>query len=362
MMSDSTTRRMIEAYRQIGMPTMFFSGMFQSPMINMHTSEEVEIDIVRADEDISVVVTDLSTGYRYNSDDIYTNKSFKPPVHREAGTMNAFDLINRRPGEDPFQSPNFQANATTKAFNLMLKLENKIRRSIELQASQVMQTGRATLSDSNGIALYEINYSPKTTHFPTTSNAWDGSNGDPVSDIDSLAEVIRNDGLGDPDMLIMGSRAFEAFIQNTEVRGRLDNRRFELGRIVPMDRMGNGGSFRGTVEIGNYSYDIWTYGGRYKSPQTRAKIQYMDTSKCIVRDSMGRMDGTFGAIPRIVPPESRVLPFIPDRVSDAEGMRDMFLNAWVTPDGEQLMVGVGSRPLMIPTAIDTFGCIETSVS
>ena len=362
-MSDETTRRMIEAYRQMGEPTMYFTGMFQTPMINMHTSEEVEIDIVRSDEDISVVVTDISSGYRYNSDDIYTNKSFVPPVHREAAPINAFDLLKRRPGEDPFQSPNFQASATVKAFNVIRKIENKIRRSIELQAAQVLQTGKATLTDFNGTNLYEIDYSPKSTHFPTTSNAWDGSNADPFSDIDSVAEVIRNDGLADPDMLIMGSRAFEAFIQNSDVRDRLDNRRIEMARIVPMDRMGNGGTFRGTVEIGNYAYEIWTYGGRYKQPNSpRGKVQYMDQSKCIVRASMGRLDGTFGAIPRIVPPESRVLPFIPDRVSDTAGARDMFMNAWVTPDGEQLFVGAGCRPLMIPTAIDTFGCIETSVT
>ena len=361
-MSDETTRRMIEAYRQIGEPTMFFTGMFQTPMINMHTSEEVEIDIVRADEDISVVVTDISSGYRYNSDDIYTNKSFIPPVHREAAPINAFDLLKRRPGEDPFMSPNFQASATIKAFNVIRKIENKIRRSIELQAAQVLQTGRATLTDMAGNNLFNIDYSPKTSHFPTTANAWNGSNADPAGDIDRLAEVIRNDGLTDPDMLIMGSRAFEAFIQNDEIRNRLDNRRFEMGRIVPMDRMGNGGTYRGTVEIGNYSYDIWSYGGRYKSPQTSRKIQYMDESKVIVRASSGRLDGTFGAIPRVVPPESRVLPFIPDRVSDTAGAMDMFMNAWVTPDGEQLFVGAGSRPLMIPTAIDTFGCLETSVS
>ncbi len=159
-----------------------------------------------------------------------------------------------------------------------------------------------------------------------------------------------------------GKRSRDLDLRDDEVKERLDNRRIEMGRIVPMDRMGNGGTFRGVIEIGNYSYDIYSYGGRYKDPQTKAKIQYMDESKVIVRASDGRLDGTFGAIPRIVPPESRVLHFIPDRVSDTDGRRDMFMNAWVSPDGEQLFVGAGSRPLMIPTAIDTFGCLETSAA
>ena len=66
-MSGSTTKRMLKAYMQMAQPTLFLSGLFQSPPENFHTSEEVEIDIVRSDEDISIVIQDLSTGYRMNS-------------------------------------------------------------------------------------------------------------------------------------------------------------------------------------------------------------------------------------------------------------------------------------------------------
>ena len=71
-MSDTTTKRMIAAYKQMAAPMMFLSGFFQSPVQNFYNSEEVEIDVVRSDEDISIVITDLSTGYRMNSADLYT--------------------------------------------------------------------------------------------------------------------------------------------------------------------------------------------------------------------------------------------------------------------------------------------------
>src|SRR6056297_1909079 len=166
-MSGNTTRRMISAYFQEASPTAFFSGMFQTRPENFHSSEEVEIDIVRSEEDVSIVIQDLSTGYRMNSDDLYTNKGFKPPIHKEAIPLNAFDLIKRMPGENPFQSPDFRANVITKMFSGMRKIERKIRRSIELQASQVLQTGVVTLTDINGAALYTLDYAPKTAHFPT---------------------------------------------------------------------------------------------------------------------------------------------------------------------------------------------------
>lgn len=364
-MSGKTTKRMIRVYNQMAQiaPMLFLSGLFLSPPENFHTAEEVEIDIVRSDEDISIVVQDLSTGYRMNSEDLYVNKKFKPPIHKEAIPINSFDLIKRMPGENPFQSPDFRANVIARLFNGMVKVERKIRRSMELQASQVLQTGTVTLTDINGVALYTLDYKPKITHFPTVGTAWNLAGATILDDISAEAEIIRNDGLLDPDELLMGINAFNAFILDDEVQKVFDNRRINLGGIVPMQKRGNGGTFRGVVEIGNYKYDVWTYGGRYKDPQTGAKIQFLDPAKVVVRASGGRLDATFGAIPNIGKlmgtQATQILPELPSRIPNSEGGMDLFTNAWVTNDGEQLFGGVGARPLMIPTAIDTFGCIDT---
>lgn len=364
-MSGNTTRRMISAYIQMASPLMFLSGLFQSPAQNFHSSEEIEIDIVRSDEDISVVIQDLSTGYRMNSEDVYTNKAFKPPIHKEAVPINSFDLIKRMPGANPFESPDFRANVITRMFSGMVKVERKIRRSIELQAAQVLQTGVVTLTDSAGVALYTLDYQPKATHFPDAAVAWDQATADIAGDINALAEVIRNDGLADPDQLIMGVDAFEAFIKDDEIQARFDNRRIDLGTIAPMEMRGNGGNFRGVVEIGNYRYDVWTYGGRYKDPQTGVKTQFLSPEMCIVRASSGRLDATFGAIPNIGAlvggQATNLLPELPGRISNDAGGMDLHTNAWLSADGEQLFGGVGARPLMIPTAIDTYGCIDSGL-
>lgn len=364
-MSGTTTKRMLRAYISMSSPLLFLSGLFQSPLQNFHNSEEVEIDIVRSDEDISIVIQDLSTGYRMNSEDLYTNKGFKPPVHKEAIPINSHDLIKRMPGEDPFQDPDFRGNVILRMFKGMVKVERKIRRSIELQASQVLQTGIVTLTDSAGLPLYTLDFKPKATHFPTTGTAWNLAGADIAGDIGALAEVIRNDGLEDPDQLIMGVDAFEAAITNDDFKARFDNRRIDMGRVVPMEMRGNGGTFRGVVEIGNYKYDIWTYGGRYKDPQTGVKIQFVSPEKVIVRSSTGRLDATFGAIPNIGKlmgaQNTQLLPEMPGRVSNGEGGMDLFTNAWLSNDGEQLFGGVGARPLMIPTAIDTYGCLDTGL-
>lgn len=364
-MSGSVTKRMLEFYNQMAEPTLFLSGMFQARPENVHTSEEVEIDIIRSDEDVAIVVQDLSTGYRMNSADLYTNKAFKPPIHKEAIPINSFDLIKRMPGDTPFESPDFRANLILRMFQGMTKVERKIRRAIELQASQVLQTGVVTLTDSNGVPLYTLSFDPKGTHFPVAGTPWNVGGADPAADIKSLSEIVRNDGLSNPDQLIMGCDAFEAFIQNDDIQKRYDNRRIDLGTISPMQMRGQGGIFRGIAEIGNYRYDIWTYGGRYKDPQTGNKLQFLDPAKVIVRDSTARMDATFGAIPNIGAlvgsRSSQLLAELPGRFTNTQGGMDMFAHAWLSDDGQQIFGGVGSRPLMIPTAIDTYGCIDTGV-
>jgi len=365
-MSGNTTRRMISAYYQEASPTAFFSGMFQTRPENFHTSEEVEIDIVRSEEDVSIVIQDLSTGYRMNSDDLYTNKGFKPPVHKEGIPINAFDLIKRMPGQNPFESPDFRANVITKMFTGMRKVERKIRRAIELQASQVMQTGVVTLADINGTALYTLDYQPKSAHFPTAGTSWASATlAQKIADLQSLCNVIRGNGLTKPDQLIMGETAWENLLQTTGFADvRFDSRRADVGTITPARSVGEGGIYHGTIEVGNYKLDLFTYDGRYKDPQSGTSTQFMDPGKIIVRASGGRMDATFGAIPNIgalLGASGRLIPELPNRMSSAANGMDLFTNVWMSTDGEQLFGGVGARPLMIPTAIDTYGCLDTQL-
>lgn len=359
-MSDNTTKVMLRGYQSRRRPTMFLTGMFQAPEENFHSSEEVEIDIMRSEEDISIAITDLSTGARLNSEDDFTNKSFKPPIHKEKGAIPAHKLIKREFGENPFQSPDFQANAIARGTRLVTKMGDKILRAMEQQSSQVLQTGTVTLTDENGNAIYTIDYSPKTTHFPTAAVAWTSASSTKIKDIEDLANVVRSDGLEDPDMLLMGERAYELFVADEDVKSKLDLRRGDMGRIVPIDAMGNGGIYRGTVDIGNYKYDIYTYAGRYKDPQTGNPTKYVQDDKVVVRASMGRLDATFGAIPSITM-DSRVPAELFTRLRDTDGVMDLQTRGWITEDGETLYVQAGTRPLMIPTAIDTFGCLDINI-
>lgn len=363
-MSDTTTRQLLEAYKQVAPPTMFMSGFFKSPARNFHSSEEVEIDIIRSGREISVAIQSLSAGYRENSKGLYTNKSFKPPVHKESFSLDSGTLLKRMPGQNPFESPNFRGNAIMRMMEGMQDVERKIRRSVELQAAQVLQTGAVTLKDSNGANIFELDYKMKATHKPTTSVTWGAAGDDKLADLEALADAINDDGMTEPTDVFFGATAWDKFKDDAKVLGLLDNRRVVLGGIAPEKR--NGAKYMGWIELGSYRVNMWTYNGKYENPENGNVTRYMDPDKVVMLDADARLDATFGAIPNIGRElgitGSNVLPELPSRFSNVGGGMDLFTNAWVSPDGENLFGGVGARPLMIPTAIDTFGCLTTVAS
>ena len=359
-MSDNSTTRLIQMYQEESEAPLFLSGFFRSPPQNFHSSEKVGIDIIRDDEDIAIVLTDLSVGARHNEATKYVNKEFAPPIFDEMIDVNAYKLVNRQAGQDPFMDPDFNAVALQEAFSGVRKLERKIRRSIELMCSQVLQTGAVTLTDAAGVGLYTLDYQAKATHKKMVDTTWaeDGSTGTPLADLAALARVVRRDGKQKPDRLLFGSSAMARFLANAKVQAALERDGIGLGQVTPVAR-GEGASFVGRIFIDNYWFEMWMYEGFYKDPVTGNMLDYISTNNIIMLSSAGRLDLSFGAIPLIGEPDPATMPYLPPRMSDSARGMDLTLNAWRTPDRKHLKVSAGTRPLPIPTAIDTFACLTT---
>ncbi len=320
------------------------------------------IDVIRDEEAVAIAVSDLSAGARQNVQTTYTAKEFKPPVFKEAGAISAFNQINSVAGQSPYENPDYMLNALDESFSIFRKLERKIRRAVELMASQVLQTGKLVLTDSNGATLYGLDFQPKSTHFVTVGTTWapDGSTGDPMADISALADVIRRDGKVEPTRLVFGMSAFTRFLANAKVKDAFAKTGLNRGAVDRPEPRGSGAKFQGFLEIGFYRYELWTYDGFYKDPQSGLLVPYIDPEKMLIMCEKSRLDLTFGAVPMIVAPDQRALPFLPPRLSSSAGGLDLFTNAYVSEDGSTVMVSAAARPLTIPTAIDTFGCLDVT--
>src|SRR5690606_36318620 len=147
----------------------FLAGFFQSPPENYHTTEKVEFDVERDGEDVAVVLHDRRAKGRKNESTLFTNKEFTPPVYKEEATVHAYSLMDRNAGDSPYVEPNYNDSAVRRALGVFRKLEKKVYRSVEVQASQVLQTGELDLKDASGTTLYGVDFKAKATHFPGVS-------------------------------------------------------------------------------------------------------------------------------------------------------------------------------------------------
>lgn len=364
-MSDLSMQHMLAEYEERSPAPQFLSGFFKSPPRNFHNTEFVEIDIKRSTEKVAIVVVDVTTGARVNDAELFTNKKLKPPVFKEAGAISAFSLWDRRPGQSPFASPDYRANAAAKSIDIGVLLADKIRRAVEMMASQVLQTGVITLTDSNGVALYTLDYQQKDNHRANAATTWaaDGSTGTPLADLQALADLIRIHGKRRPNVLVFGATALQRFFKNDEVVAELDNRRKIRGEFVrPQRPMADDmAKYHGEIAIGNDIFEIWLYNGHYEDPVTGLATDYVGTNNVIMLSDSARLDLTYGGIP-LIQPEARALQFLPQQMRLPARQLGLTLNSYIAKDNTAVMIEAMARPLVIPTAIDTFGVLDINAA
>jgi hypothetical protein len=210
--------------------------------------------------------------------------------------------------------------------------------------------------------LFGLDFQPKTDHFPTVGTTWHpaGSAGTPLTDLSALGDTVRRNGKKIPNTLIFGKSAWQRFKINGQVLAELDKLNIHPGEIRPRVAR-EGASFRGKMWIDHYEYELWMYDGACRLPGDADLTPYVDDDKVIMLCSEGRLDLTYGAIPSFVRPEERVVSVLPPTIFSEESGLHLTTNSYVTQDGKSLMVGAGTRPLTIPTAIDTFGCLDVVV-
>jgi hypothetical protein len=122
---------------------MFLTSFFVTKPRTIVESDFIEFDILRGDEDIAPVLTDISTGANISAADVFTNKRIKPPAFREAEPFNVYDLLMRQAGSTEYDQPGADKMAVLmgKVNTAWRRLTDRIKRTIELQAAQILQTG-----------------------------------------------------------------------------------------------------------------------------------------------------------------------------------------------------------------------------
>lgn len=336
----------------------FLSSFFKTTEEDYTDAEFIDLDIVRGSEEVAPVIRNLGDGAVTIADDVFTGKSVKPPVYVLDRPVNIFDLMKRQPGENEYAAiGTWYArlfNILKRAFVIMFGM---LKRSVELQASQVLQTGTITLTDDQGKPAYTLDFKPKNTHIKTVTTMWDATGADPISDLKAVCEAIRDDGLVDAKTAIFGGKAWEAFIANAAVKERVNtNVGLNLGALAPQ-LLNKGGKYQGFIELGAYRIDLWTYNGRYQEFGSKTPKKFVDDNKVIVLADTEDLD--FRCVYGGVPSLGMDAPFteiVPETVTYEGGIR--FHNrAYKDQKKNTYTAETTVRPICIPASIDRFGCL-----
>lgn len=361
MTVELTREGMLPVYREMRQPTGFLQRMFTVKPGGVFSGDKVFIDIQRIGEKVAIVV-EKCTGPNMNDISRFTTKEFTPPQYGEAFPMEACELLNRMAGVDPYTAAyqDYAGQFVAMMLQGFVEIDAMIMRGVELQASQILQTGMLSLEDENGDVRYTIDYKPKATHFPTVTTSWSAVGADPLADLEDLAEVIRSDGKIDADRLVMGKTALRNFLRNDEVKAQLDNRRMDIGQIAPEMR-DSGATFYGFVWVGTYEFQLWAYSEEFEDPATGTPTKYVGADKVIMTSTRTRLDKASAAVPLPVAPDPRVANLIPGRLVSREDGIDVTPNAYASLNGKQVFGELESRFLLIPVQIDGFGCLDTEI-
>lgn len=352
----------LEAFIEMRGPRTALSRHFTVKRGGIYRGERVSLDIQRFGEEVAIPVTRCK-GPNLNDVDEFTTKTFRPPSYGEAIPMDVCDLLDRMVGVDPYSAEGIEYSAQLMAYMIkgFRQISDKIVRAIELQAAQILQTAKLTLTDEEGGEVYTLDFLGKATHFPTTSVSWsDHANADVMGDLENLAATIRADGKVNVDTIYMGSTAFRNAKRNQEFKDCLDNRRMSVGEINPMF-LDSGVTRQGTLWVGDYEFTLLTYPETYNHPETGATTKYLEDDKVVMISTKTRMDMTFAKVPLPLGPDPRVAHLMPGRVSSMADNIDMTPNLWCTPNGKQIMGELESRPLLMPVQIDGYGCLDTEI-
>lgn len=353
-----TTRSLAIRYEEVAGAPSFLSGFFRVHP-RLLTEEKFQVHVRRSGRKVAVPVTSVEANGRENVLSSFSESDHTPAIYKENVTIKAADLWNQQFGKTVNEQEKYLL-VQQRAVELALsEVQATIRRGVELQAAQVLANAALNLIDENGATRVAINYNPKVAQFATAGTSWATSTSK-IADVSGIQEGIRVSGKRTIKHALFGRRAWLDFISDTAVRDVLDTRRDNRGTLERPSLRSEDASWHGYFPFEHNEVNLWTYSASYEHPQTGADTRYIHDDHIILLPDNPEFDVVFGAIPRIA-------GTVPGGATGVYRQSGVIPNAgigfdsiqWMAPDHSAITVQIGVRALVIPTAIDTYGRLQT---
>lgn len=322
-------------------PKMGLAAFFPSKTTK---AKMVSIEVQRNKQKVAVDVMRCVDPVR-NTFSRSTEKIFMPPFYNEMFDFTACERYEETYGSGEIPNRSDLARLSTDTNENLLAIKNKILRAIEIQRSQVLQTGIVNLKNGDSIDYKRKAESMKVL---TGTDRWGQADANIYGDLEAGLQFIRSKGLSGATAVnaIFGSEALSRFMRDEKALKQADYRRINRIDIgMPQFNNTSGMVYHGQIGTGDYIVNIWSYNDTYEHPVTGVETPYIDPQNVIMVSDDFKGLTSFGGIPAIMGNEDSG-----KYVGIQEGefyVRDIIDQVKTTWD-----FIVASAPLVIPVSID----------
>ncbi|GHV45250.1 minor capsid protein E [Synergistales bacterium] len=293
------------------------------------------------------------TGSESIERDDYELKTFRPPLVAPERAITNDTLAQKLLGEALYNSGMTPEDRAVKiAAQDIIDLQDTIYRREEYMCARVKQDGVLTIS---GKGVHNtVTYGFDNIVQVATADIWSPT-ADLVGQLDAYADNMQKYGVN-PDLLILGSKASKAFLNNDKLLKLLDVKRVEIGEIRPA-QLENGVRYIGRVVTPGASFDIYSYAEWYPDDtdldaQGNPKLKpILDPETAILQSSAEQNSMLYGLV-----------TLIDNAGNFVSHMEEYVPNTWFTQKPPQRFVSISSRPLPMPHDLKSWMVLKNVVT
>lgn len=326
--SNNYTRFMTELFDEntkVKVPSAFLGGFFGKQETGAVThfvkdASTIEIDQMRSNGRRLARLVNRNTSSKDISReetltaDKFTNIVRQWPLIEIPASISANELLDRNPGETPFELATQQSRLLGKAARLHKESLNRHMRTWEFLAREAILNGEHPMILGTSNAALKYDFYRKSTHTFAVGAKWDAVGTDIIGDFDTAITLIQQDSnnFGDVGALI-GVSGMEGLRKNTQMKAEADIRRYEFVELGerPINLpskfqiyVDNGFALAGKVRtyqnrtVYLFTYDL-TFTDDFTTPGVDTETKWMPVDKCLVFSPDARCDKLFGPPNRI---------------------------------------------------------------
>lgn len=287
------TNKLQDIYKEKVLPTSFLRSFFEP---KESQTKYVSIAVRRGTEKIAVDVQRGTEGNR-NTFSKSSEKTYLPAFFEEFLEATEMDFYDKMwNGTGSVEVTTFKMWLDETMDNLE-QLIFKIDRAYEVMCKQVLETGIVVLKNGDNI---DFKRKAESLIAFSAANDWSIGTVSPYKSIEAGCNFMRTKGKSQGTVYncIMGSEAFNDFMDNTIVKGRNDLQHINLDSIRKPQRISDA-TLHGEISAGSYKVRIWTY-NEYYDDASGDNNPYVNPKLAIILPEKPRFKFMYAGIPQLL--------------------------------------------------------------